>query len=382
MLFAVLLVLIVCVTIFFGSTSKQGATSGVLQSAFAGISLQLDRFLNQSAQQMMNPLYGVSLNDQDKATICTGDQDKSFNCYETYYRGVVKNSGIEAAFADLKIRYNNTSYVKTMCHSLAHIIGQAAVDKYPEVSQAYLHGDNFCWSGYYHGVIEGVAFNIGKEKLFTSLNTICANIPGKQTYSFDYYNCVHGLGHGLMEVTYDELFDSLSLCDKLTGSWEQQSCYGGVFMENIIVDTKENQDHSTKYLKPNQPMYPCIEVADVYKGACYLMQTSYMLKVTDGNFMKVFELCAGAGQAFAPTCYQSLGRDASGRSVSDARITKDICNLGKTYEQKSNCIIGAVKDFISYYHSDVQAKELCASIDTGSQGVCSQTVESYYKTFQ
>lgn len=149
-------------------------------------------------------------------------------------------------------------------------------------------------------------------------------------------------------------------------------------MENVIVD---NKNHFTKYLKPGEPLYPCTAVGDKYKGTCYLMQTSYMLKVTNGDFAKVFLLCEQAGDAFRATCFQSLGRDASGRSVSNAETTKNTCNLGKNFEAQSNCVIGAVKDFISYFHSDMQAKELCASLDTGLQSICFSTAESYYKSF-
>jgi hypothetical protein len=246
------------------------------------------------------------------------------------------------------------------------------------VAEAYIHGDSFCWSGYYHGVLEGVVARIGRQKVPDALNNICDGIVGKSSYSFDYYNCVHGLGHGVMAYTQDELFDSLKLCDRIFGTWEQSSCYSGVFMENVIVD---NKNHFTKYLKPEDPLYPCDAVDAKYKGTCYLMQTSYMLKVTAGNFSKVFELCSQLEDAYRSTCYQSLGRDASGRSSSDVTTTKNTCELGKNSEQQSNCMIGAVKDFISYFHSDTQAKQLCSVLAADLQTLCLSTTESYYKTF-
>jgi len=151
-----------------------------------------------------------------------------------------------------------------------------------------------------------------------------------------------------------------------------------VFMENVIVD---NKNHFTKYLKPDEPLYPCSAADDKYKGTCYLMQTSYMLKVTNGDFSKVFALCSTVG-GFAATCYQSLGRDASGRSISSIEPTKATCGLGKDYDQKSNCIIGAVKDFVSYHHSDVQAKQLCNALETELQSICTSTLNEYYKSFK
>ncbi|HYV33301.1 MAG TPA: hypothetical protein VE973_00430, partial [Candidatus Limnocylindria bacterium] len=302
-----------------------------------------------------------------------------FSCYDNYYSSLVMQKGVDAAFVDLKKRYEENAYVRSQCHPITHVIGNAAVKLYPDVSKAYTHGDGFCWSGYYHGVMEGIVGQIGKKAVATQLNTICADIPGKASYSFDYYNCVHGLGHGLMAITENDLFGALRTCDNLEGSWEKGSCYGGVFMENVIADGK---DHSTKYLKPSDPLYPCDAVDQNYKGSCYLMQTSYMLTLNGGDFKKVFDLCATADKGYETVCYQSLGRDASGRSISNAETTKATCELGNGFEPQVNCIIGAVKDFISYYHSDVQAKHLCEIIDPSLTQTCNETADSYYKSFQ
>jgi hypothetical protein len=278
----------------------------------------------------------------------------------------------------LRTRYPINGYVSSQCHPLTHVIGRTAALTAKNVSDAYTQGDSFCWSGYYHGVLEGIIGKIGSKNLPAQIDTICADIPGKKSYSFDYYNCVHGLGHGVMAISDDALFDSLTMCDNLTGNWEQLSCASGAFMENVIVD---NKNHFTKYLNPSDPTYPCYASPDKYKNTCYLMQTSYMLKVSKNDFAKVFDECSQVEEAYRNTCYQSLGRDVSGQSISNVATTKQNCSLGKDLTQKSNCIIGASKDFISYYHSDVQAKELCASLASDLQPVCNTTVESYYKSF-
>lgn len=311
--------------------------------------------------------------------ICPDAEASHFDCYEGYYTKLVREQGVKEAFVDLRGRYGQNPYVLSQCHPLTHVIGRVATSKYKDVAEAYTHGDSFCWSGYYHGVLEGVIGKIGRRELGNRLNGICADLPGKASYNFDYFNCVHGLGHGLMAYTQDELFDALKLCDRLDGSWERESCYSGVFMENVIVD---NKNHFTKYLKPSEPLYPCNAVDEKYKTPCYLMQTSYMLKITNGDFLKVFGYCAKAEEAFRPTCYQSLGRDASGRSASNIEITRQTCELGKTLEQRSNCVIGAVKDIISYFHSDVQAKQFCEAVAEELRDTCRTTQESYVKTLR
>jgi hypothetical protein len=111
------------------------------------------------------------------------------------------------------------------------------------------------------------------------------------------------------------------------------------------------------------------------------MQTSYALKENGGNFKATFDLCEKADTGFEGICDQSLGRDASSRSNYNISGIKNICMLGENFDQQSNCVIGAVKDVISYFHSDVQAKQFCASLDSGLQDVCNTTEVSYYKNF-
>ena len=284
--------------------------------------------------------------------------------------------GIAAAFTDLKARYDGNGYVVSQCHPITHVIGREAANSFDTIGKAYTQGDSFCWSGYYHGIMEGIIGSIPPGELQSRLDSVCSKIPGKERYSFDYYNCVHGLGHGVMLINGNDLFKSLEYCDFLSGGWERASCWSGVFMENVIIDSR---GEFTPYLKPEEPLYPCSAVKDAYKQTCYLMQSSYMLKVSNESFARVFELCSTADEKFVDTCYQSLGRDASGRTSSDIARTKANCMVGEDYRQRSNCFIGAVKDFISYHHGDTQAYALCDALDAELQGVCRKTAESYYK---
>lgn len=313
-----------------------------------------------------------------KSSLCQTTADKHFTCLETYYQDLVKNYGVDIAFNDIKQRSNQDSYVLAQCHPIVHVIGQEASKSYKTVSEAYLHGDSYCWSGYYHGILEGFIGRIGRANLPSQLNMVCADIPGKETYNFNYYNCVHGIGHGLMETSQDEVFDSLHLCDNLTGSWEQLSCYSGVFMENIIADGK---NHTTKYLKPDQPLYPCNVVEQKYKDQCYLGQTSYALQVTGFDFKKVFDLCSQVEMPLRNTCNQSMGRDAANQAHHDAVVTKNTCSLASDPNDRANCIIGAVKEIISYYHAIEQATDFCNILEDTDKTTCQQTADSYYRNF-
>lgn len=312
---------------------------------------------------------------------CQTDSSQ-YICFAGFYKNLVKNYGATIAIADIKERSNQNYTVLSICHPLMHVIGRTAADSYKTASEAFAHGDSFCWSGYHHGIMEGLIAKIGMENLPKKLDGICTDIPGKSSYSFDYYNCVHGLGHGIMAGLDDEVFNSLSMCDNLTGSWEQNSCYGGVYMQNIIDSTNvADTDNVVKYLKPEEPMYPCTAVGEKYKEQCYLGQTSYALQVTGYDTKKVFGMCAEVSEPYRSICNQSMGRDIANQANHAAEGTKTGCALAPEAGDVTNCIVGAAKEIISYYHSDVQALAFCDILEEADRNTCTSTTHSYYSYF-
>lgn len=320
------------------------------------------------------------VNSKPAVVECTGENAENFSCWQSHYKTIVQNDSPEKAFEDFRTIYESSSYIKSNCHQVAHVIGREAAKKYPSLAETYSHGDNFCWSGYYHGAIETVAAKLGKEKILTQINTVCASFLQKEKYSFDHYNCVHGMGHGLMAVLDDDLYKALESCEKFSGDWQQQSCYSGVFMENVMNEISGGGRKA--YFKADDPMYPCTEVADKYKNDCYMMQTSHALSVVGYDYAKIFKLCSEVEAPYNSTCYLSLGRDVSGQSSSDAPKTVSLCMLGETFEAKDNCFTGAVKDFISYYHNDDEGLAMCKQIpDPQLSKNCTEQATVYFRSF-
>ncbi len=199
-----------------------------------------------------------------------------------------------------------------------------------------------------------------------------------------HFGCAHGLGHGFMGVLENELFESLEVCDTLNDGWEREACYGGVFMENVMA--MDNPSHPSKYLRADQPLYPCTEVETRYKNDCYKHQTSFAVYTRNDDYSKVFDLCGEVENEPHPGCHQGLGKNAALHSIkyvigkeAKAEATRKLCMVGQDHEAHSNCVIGAVRATINYYASDEQAKALCESLEADLRTGCLKETEGHYK---
>ena len=302
---------------------------------------------------------------------CAGGQADDYTCWQDYFTGIVDKQGGEAALAEINAYRAVDSYVLANCHTLVHAIGRAALGHYGSINAASKHGDYTCWSGYFHGMYEQYMKKFTDEELFSVIPTICKR-PPNDPYAFDYYNCLHGIGHGVTIRFGNDPFPALEYCDVFGEDWERTNCYTGVFMQNIVVD---RQMHQSVRLKPDDPVYPCDAVDDAYKKACYLTQTSYILRVYDYDYEKGFETCDGIEAEYRETCYISMGRDISGNSHRDAKKVLELCSLGDS-ELQEWCFIGAARNAVFNDHGRANADALCAIVPTRFTESCKSQVQS------
>ncbi len=318
---------------------------------------------------------------QYKIVDCVAQKESDFQCWKQRFEALVYNESPEKALEEAQTENDKQGYVRTNCHQLAHVIGRASAKKNDlNVANTFEKGNKFCASGYYHGAMESITAVVGATKIKEGINNVCKPFKETNSYKSEHYDCAHGLGHGVMSMENYELFQALSDCELLVDDWERESCATGVFMENIM-GVINNPDYTTKYLKTDDLLYPCTAVADIHQNACYINQTSYALRQLNYDFDKMFDLCKKANN-YANTCYQSLGRDASGGSIQDPYKVNQICQKGKLFVQKQHCLVGGVKDIIWIGNSKENGQVLCnLQSDNRLQQDCFKTAEEYYKTF-
>ena len=140
----------------------------------------------------------------------------------------------------------------------------------------------------------------------------------------------------MIHTGYD-LPRSLEVCDQLAGSWDQTACTGGVFMENI----SSSYGIKSKWLRDDDLLYPCKTVAERHKLYCYLMVTSRILPAVGYDFGKAATFAGRASRAWIATCFQSLGRDASGTSRQKPAKILEYCRTAG--DMIGDCVYGAAQ---------------------------------------
>jgi hypothetical protein len=179
------------------------------------------------------------------------------------------------------------------------------------------------------------------------------------------YQCVHGVGHGLMIQTGLDLPRSLEHCDRLETEWEQTSCDGGVFMENFNT----SYGVKSRYVKDDDLLYPCNGVEERHKLYCYLQITDRVLGATGYDWKRAADLCTTAERAWRATCFQSFGRNASGVARLDQARLLRFCAIPARAWQ-GDCVFGAVRDIASIDAGGARALRFCSAVAERLQARC------------
>ncbi|MGB2952058.1 MAG: cytochrome c [Gaiellaceae bacterium] len=287
-----------------------------------------------------------------------------FLCYQQAFGNVAYYHGPQAALSLLASDMRTNSTVNGDCHQIAHSIGHAAFARYHgDAAKALSQGAMTCWSGYYHGVIERAFGGVPRQQVAAKARTLCTG-PAVNKNTFVLYQCVHGLGHGLMIYSGDDLPYALRVCDQLQTQWDRSSCTGGVFMQNLMPMA----GIKTKWLRTGDLLYPCNVVAARDKLYCYLMSTSRILPAVGYNWHKAAAWCRRAEHGWVATCFQSFGRDASGQSVQNPPAIVAICRIAGTMERE--CIYGAARDLTSNDANGRRAARMCLLSPPGMRPYC------------
>lgn len=316
-----------------------------------------------SAQQSNNPhpIAGNFKPDDRGLSDCNGDSA----CVEQAFGNISYNDSPKAALKLVEEKMHTDGAVQGDCHRIVHMIGSAALARYNgNVGRAFSEGDSTCWSGYYHGILERSFYGATSvRELSDRARGVCED-PGVRRTTWLAYQCVHGLGHGLMLYTRYDLPGALGLCHGLTSSYDQISCTGGVFMEN----QQSSYGLKSKWLRDDNLLYPCTMVARADKQYCYLLVTSQILPKVGYDWRKTAEWCRRSDEGFVPICFQSFGRDASGVARQEPEGILVTCAMAGDGERE--CLYGAARDILNNDADDLRGRKLCESVEPEHRSYC------------
>ena len=289
------------------------------------------------------------------------------------YLTLVRNEDPRVALEHLREETATNDTLLRSCHALVHEIGHQAYEKYGDFGEAMKYQDEVCNSGYLHGVIESRLSE--SDDVFAAMKTLCGRYePG----SYPGWQCYHGLGHGVMFYTGNDLPRSLEMCDGFESALGRSNCANGVFMENFNTDQKL---HLSEFLKESDPFYPCAEQAERHKANCYLYAPTYYLSLEGNDYAGALNWCSGAEEGYVSACIYGVGAQAMKENLNDPKLVEAICAGGEP-EQTAMCVRGMVDLYVNHYGSLEPARGLCARLEVSNRASCYRTVEARSGLFE
>jgi cytochrome c553 len=308
--------------------------------------------------------------EPDDTTLENCEKTGDGKCYEQAFANMAYEEGPKKTLALFDEKIRSPGPIESHCHRIVHAIGAGSLAHFDgNVGEAFVAGSASCTSGYYHGILERAFLGVDEQELGPASRRFCAGDEIRRT-EFIAYQCVHGLGHGLMIYTGYDMPLSLRVCDRLDGEWDQRSCTGGVFMENI----QSSYGVRSRWLKNKDLLYPCNAVAVRHKYYCYDLLPSRVLPVFGHDFRQAIKWCKRAERRWVATCFQGLGREASGFTRLDPPRILAICAQADAMTHE--CVIGASKDMTYTDVSPRRAKLLCNTAPAGVRAYCGEGIGS------
>jgi len=304
------------------------------------VSLKSETSAVNTASQKSDPSDSKKISEAIRR--CRADADPG-KCLDIFFREFLKTKTTAAALYEIDALSQKDESVRLGCHEVVHAIGRETFLKEKTVHDSFAACNQTCHSGCYHGAMErflrGDDDTPAEERAHISRREIEQKVKGACASNDPInlrFQCLHGLGHAVMFYFDYDLKGALSLCSRLDSSWDQSSCYGGVFMENVHSATPEK-----RYLSKTDFHFPCNAIDEKYRSDCYVMQTTRMAEMGLAKAQIIAE-CGKAG-TYRLNCLQSLGRDSSNDvRLGKGRVIAELCESVSDVDGKYACMRGAV----------------------------------------
>ena len=320
------------------------------------------RYVSSAAGESLGAVTARFEPDDTRLSECRGQEDQT--CYEQALANRVYEDGPLPALTLLARQMERDPAVATGCHRIAHAMGGAALVRFDDdVGKAFAEGDAVCSSGYYHGILEHAFAGVSDEELGQKARDLCTG-GVLRTDPFLAFQCTHGLGHGLMIHTGYDLPLALDTCDQLGDPVSMDACQSGTFMENFTTF----YEVSSEWLRDDDPIYPCNDVAEARKYACYILVTARILPEVNWSWRRAAKVCRQSERDWVYVCYRSFGRDAISTNAYDQRVARRLCRLAEDMENE--CVLSVALHIANEERGVRGATRFCRGTPAGMRGDC------------
>jgi hypothetical protein len=298
----------------------------------------------------------------------------------------LRHRGLAAALDSLERLADRDSTVMREAHQTAHALGREAVARSGGDASVIRQCSPRFAAGCYHGVVEASLRARGRIDM-AELERMCAGAGGADEPG-PVYECIHGLGHGVLGASGMDLPLALRDCDALSRAPFRESCYSGAFMEAISVALEGSGGGMHEHgmdgmhhggpgargaaIDPRDPYSPCDRFDDPYAPACWLFQGFVILRHNGFDLPAAFRACDDAPAGRTGPCYESLGHQVTGLFQRDDRWIVTQCAEGRP-ELAHYCAGGAALALAAMDWSGARAQRFCAAAPTAWKDACYRT---------
>lgn len=303
-------------------------------------------------------------------TQVVGLDQSSYKILRLQLQDLVLRRDPRVALNFLKNKMAHDSKVMASCHELLHDLGKQSYEKYHDFAKAMQFRDETCISGYTHGVIE--AYFTTSPQIFSHFTSVCAHY---QSGTYVRWECNHGIGHGLMYFTANNLPYSLKKCLQFTKTSDQDACASGIYMENFNSDLSL---HPSRYVSFSDPLKPCREY-NIYPVECYSTAPIFFLNYRNYDFSGALAWCDSAPVFYRQYCYRGVGEQMARRQFASPVATEQLCSSqGK--KKQLPCISEMVSWYLDYYASEKELMPVCNKLRPEDKQMCLQEAEESVRT--
>jgi hypothetical protein len=295
---------------------------------------------------------------------------------------VLHRQGLAPALDSLVRQAARDSLVLRASHQLAHALGRQAYTLSGGSDSIISRCSAVFGSGCYHGVVEG---SLGGRHAvdMSTLERMCAGAD-TGAGSGSLFECVHGVGHGVLGAAGGDVGQALHDCNGLSVDALRGSCYEGVFME-AVTSVGAPREHASHHhgvtgdrpgahfvVRDTDPYSPCREYQGAYGEACWLFQGFLILRRVHFDAGRALEICDHAPAAWVPRCYQSVGHQLTGLFQRDDQWVIERCQAGRS-DLAAQCAAGAVLARIAEDWTGRRARDFCGRVPVSWREEC-QTI--------